>query len=57
MARGATQAYQLAVEAARWCGGKAAARRLEGARLLAYGIGLPIEAVAGDVNGPRLGVP
>jgi glycine hydroxymethyltransferase len=57
MARGATLSHQLAVEAARWGGGQTAARRLEGARLLACGIGLPIEAVTGDVNGLRLGVP
>jgi len=55
--RGATTSHQLALEAARWGGGQAAARRLEQARLLACGIGLPIAPVAGDVNGLRLGVP
>jgi len=59
-ARGATTSHQFAVEAARWSGGQAAARRLEPARLLACGIGLPGELVPecpGDVNGLRLGVP
>jgi glycine hydroxymethyltransferase len=35
----------------------AAAKRLEAARLLTSGIGLPIDEVAGDVNGLRLGTP
>lgn len=57
-ARGATTSHQFALEAARWGGGQAAARRLERANLLACGIGLPIAHVAGDdVNGLRLGVP
>lgn len=55
--RGATTSHQFALEAARWGGGQAAARRLERANLLACGIGLPIADVAGDVNGLRLGVP
>jgi glycine hydroxymethyltransferase len=58
--RGGTQSHQLAVEASAFGGGQAAARRLEKARLLACGIGLPLQrvpAVAGDVNGLRLGVP
>jgi glycine hydroxymethyltransferase len=58
--RGATTSHQFALEAARWGGGQAAARRLEQARLLACGIGLPLARVApvpGDVNGLRLGVP
>ncbi|MFO1328250.1 MAG: aminotransferase class I/II-fold pyridoxal phosphate-dependent enzyme [Rubrivivax sp.] len=56
-ARGATTAHQFALEAARWGGGQAAARVLERSRLLACGIGLPMAAVPGDVNGLRLGVP
>jgi glycine hydroxymethyltransferase len=56
-ARGATTSHQLALEAARWGGGQAAARKLEAARLLACGIGLPIAEVAGDINGLRLGTP
>jgi glycine hydroxymethyltransferase len=55
--RGATTSHQLALEAARWGGGQAAARKLEAARLLACGIGLPLAAVPGDVNGLRLGTP
>ena len=55
--RGATASHQFAIEAARWGGGQAAAKQLEAARLLACGIGLPVEEVAGDVNGLRLGVP
>ena len=58
--RGATRSHQLAIEAARWGGGQAAAKQLEAARLLACGIGLPhavVPPVPGDVNGLRLGVP
>lgn len=55
--RGATTSHQFAVEAARWGGGQAAAKRMALAGLLACGIGLPIAPVAGDVNGLRLGVP
>lgn len=57
MARGATTSHQFAVEAARWGGGQAAARRMARAGLLACGIGLPIAPVEGDINGLRLGVP
>ncbi|TXC67391.1 aminotransferase class I/II-fold pyridoxal phosphate-dependent enzyme [Piscinibacter aquaticus] len=57
MARGATTSHQFAVEAARWGGGQAAAKRMARAGLLACGIGLPIAPVEGDVNGLRLGVP
>ena len=55
--RGATTSHQLAIEAARWGGGQTAARRLEAARLLSCGIGLPIAKVPGDINGLRLGTP
>jgi glycine hydroxymethyltransferase len=55
--RGATTSHQLAIEAARWGGGQAAARLLEAARLLACGIGLPVADVPGDINGLRLGTP
>ncbi|MDH4061577.1 MAG: aminotransferase class I/II-fold pyridoxal phosphate-dependent enzyme [Aquincola sp.] len=55
--RGSTTSHQFAIEAARWGGGQAAARRLEAARLFACGIGLPIDPVASDVNGLRLGTP
>jgi glycine hydroxymethyltransferase len=56
-ARGGTTSHQLAIEAHRWGGGQAAAKRLRLANLLACGIGLPVGAVPGDVNGLRLGVP
>lgn len=56
-AEGFTRSHQLALEAARWGGGTAMARRLERAGLLASGIGLPVAAVAGDQNGLRLGTP
>ena len=56
-ARGFTRSHQLAIVAAPWGGGQAAARRLAQGGLLACGIGLPIEALPGDVNGLRLGVP
>lgn len=39
--RGATSSHQLAIDAERWGGGDAAARRLHRANLLASGIGLP----------------
>ncbi|WP_341890569.1 beta-eliminating lyase-related protein [Variovorax sp. YR752] len=55
--KGATTSHQFAIEAARWGGGQAAAKRMALAGLLACGIGLPIAPVAGDINGLRLGVP
>ncbi len=57
IAKGATTSHQFAVEAARWGGGQAAAKRMARAGLLACGIGLPIAPVEGDINGVRLGVP
>ncbi len=57
VAKGATTSHQFAVEAARWGGGQAAAKRMARAGLLASGIGLPITPVEGDINGLRLGVP
>jgi len=53
----ATRSHQFAVEAARYGGGQAAAKHLRRANLLACGIGLPIAAVAGDMNGLRIGTP
>src|SRR5690606_13294622 len=52
-----TRSHQFAVLAADWGGGQAMAKRLRRANLLACGIGLPIEPVAGDTNGLRLGTP
>lgn len=54
---GPTLSHQLALEAARWGGGQAAATRLRRAGLLACGIGLPVDPVEGDVNGLRVGTP
>ncbi|WP_428680380.1 serine hydroxymethyltransferase [Sphingopyxis sp.] len=56
-ARGVTRSHQFAVLAARYGGGQAAARQLRGANLLSSGIGLPIDPVAGDLNGLRFGTP
>jgi glycine hydroxymethyltransferase len=56
-ARGMTTSHQLAVEAAGFGGGQAAAKRLRAANILACGIGLPIAEVSGDLNGLRLGTP
>ena len=49
--------HQLAVEAPRFGGGQAMARKLRRANLLACGIGLPVEPVDTDMNGLRLGTP
>lgn len=54
---GGTRSHQFAVLAARYGGGQRAARRMRAANLLACGIGLPVAAVDGDVNGLRLGTP
>ncbi len=56
-ANGMTQSHQFAVEAARYGGGQAASKALRKAGFLACGIGLPIEAVDGDMNGLRIGTP
>jgi glycine hydroxymethyltransferase len=55
--RGFTRSHQFAIEAARYGGGQAAAKKLRRAGFLASGIGLPIAAVAGDMNGLRIGTP
>jgi glycine hydroxymethyltransferase len=54
---GATRSHQFALEAHQWGGGQRAAKQLRKANLLACGIGLPMEAVDGDVNGLRIGTP
>ncbi|MBV2360256.1 aminotransferase class I/II-fold pyridoxal phosphate-dependent enzyme [Thalassococcus sp. CAU 1522] len=56
-ARGFTASHQFALEAAPLGGGQAAAKRLRAAGFLACGIGLPLPAVPGDLNGLRLGTP
>jgi glycine hydroxymethyltransferase len=55
--RGATRSHQFAVEAARFGGGQAMAKRLRRGNILASGIGLPLPPVEGDMNGLRLGTP
>ena len=53
----ATRSHQFAIEAAPYGGGQAAAKHLRRANILTCGIGLPIAAVAGDMNGLRFGTP
>ena len=53
----ATASHQFAVEAAGFGGGQAASKTLRKAGFLACGIGLPIAAVEGDMNGLRIGTP
>jgi glycine hydroxymethyltransferase len=55
--RGATTSHQFAIEAKTYGGGQRAARQLRLANILTCGIGLPMEPVAGDANGLRLGTP
>ena len=54
---GATRSHAFALEAARWGGGHAMAKRLRRAGLLTSGIGLPVAPVVGDANGLRVGAP
>lgn len=56
-AQGATSSHQFAIRAAGYGGGQAASKHLRKAGFLACGIGLPIENVAGDMNGLRIGTP
>ena len=55
--RGMTTSHQFAVEAAGFGGGQTASKTLRKAGFLACGIGLPIAAVEGDLNGLRIGTP
>ncbi|MDB4213371.1 aminotransferase class I/II-fold pyridoxal phosphate-dependent enzyme [Octadecabacter sp.] len=55
--QGATSSHQFAIQAAAYGGGQTASKHLRKAGFLACGIGLPIEAVAGDMNGLRIGTP
>ncbi|MEH6361202.1 MAG: serine hydroxymethyltransferase, partial [Amylibacter sp.] len=55
--QGFTQSHQFALEAAWFGGGQAASKKLRKAGFLACGIGLPIDPVAGDMNGLRFGTP
>jgi glycine hydroxymethyltransferase len=54
---GFTNSHQFAVRAAAYGGGQAASKTLRKAGFLACGIGLPVEEVAGDLNGLRIGTP
>jgi len=56
-AHGYTASHQFAIEAHRWGGGQRAARLLRRANLLTCGIGLPVEPIADDMNGLRIGTP
>lgn len=53
--RGHTESHHLAIQAERLGGGQHASRRLATANLLLCGIGLPLPAVSGDLNGIRIG--
>ncbi len=55
--QGRTASHQFAVEAARFGGGQTASKTLRKSGFLACGIGLPVEAVEGDLNGLRIGTP
>jgi glycine hydroxymethyltransferase len=52
-----TTSHQFAVKAEKFGGGQTASKKLRKANLLVSGIGLPIPAVAGDLNGIRFGTP
>ena len=54
---GPTRSHQFAIEAAAFGGGQAASKTLRKGGFLACGIGLPIPAVEGDMNGLRIGTP
>lgn len=56
-AQGTTGSHQFALLAAAFGGGQAASKTLRKAGFLACGIGLPVEEVAGDMNGLRIGTP
>jgi glycine hydroxymethyltransferase len=54
---GFTTSHQFAVRARSFGGGQMVSANLRAANILACGIGLPEEAVAGDMNGLRFGTP
>ncbi len=53
--KGFTASHQFAVQAKNYGGGQAASKVLRNSGFLACGIGLPITAVEGDMNGLRIG--
>ncbi len=55
--KGFTSSHQFALEAVALGGGQTASKILRKAGFLACGIGLPIKAVEGDMNGLRFGTP
>lgn len=55
--KGFTTSHQFALKAADFGGGQVASKTLRRAGFLACGIGLPIDPVAGDMNGLRFGTP
>ncbi|MBL4907436.1 MAG: aminotransferase class I/II-fold pyridoxal phosphate-dependent enzyme [Sneathiella sp.] len=55
--QGFTMSHQFAIEAGQYGGGQTASKALRKAGFLACGIGLPIDPVAGDLNGLRIGTP
>ncbi len=55
--KGGTQSHQFAIKAAAFGGGQTAAKKLRAAGFLTCGIGLPIDEVANDLNGLRIGTP
>ncbi|WP_456386679.1 aminotransferase class I/II-fold pyridoxal phosphate-dependent enzyme [Profundibacter sp.] len=55
--QGFTTSHQFAIIAQAFGGGQAASKTLRRAGFLACGIGLPIDPVAGDMNGLRFGTP
>ncbi len=54
---GFTTSHQFAVKSEKFGGGQTASKKLRKANLLVSGIGLPIPAVTGDLNGIRFGTP
>jgi glycine hydroxymethyltransferase len=56
-AGGFTTSHQFALKAEEFGGGQTASKNLRKANLLVSGIGLPIPAVQGDLNGIRFGTP
>ena len=54
---GFTKSHQFAVCAEAFGGGQSSSKMLRKAGFLACGIGLPIPAVNGDMNGLRIGTP
>ncbi|TDG07134.1 serine hydroxymethyltransferase [Paraburkholderia guartelaensis] len=55
--RGMTTSHQFAIEAHEFGGGQTMAKLLRRANILSCGIGLPLQEIAGDVNGLRMGTP